>query len=129
MDYNENEWYISKDGDNQRVTSGQAQVPASLLPTVLHRLGLTPEQNLSELSLDDLAAKLKNDDWEVRVAAVRALEKMAGGTHVELLVSSLDDEDGSVRATAVQLLGDEGGRAALQQLVAGLRDPDCQLAQ
>ncbi len=124
MDYNENEWHISKDGDNQRVSSGQAQVPSSLLPTVLHRLGLTPEQTLSELSLDDLVAKLKNDDWEVRVAAVRALEKLAAGTHVELLVSALDDEDGSVRAAAVHVLGNEGERAPLQQLMAALRDPD-----
>ncbi len=124
MDYNENEWHISKDGDNQKVSSGQAQVPSSLLPTVLHRLGLTPEQTLSELSLDDLVAKLKNDDWEVRVAAVRALEKLAVGTHVELLVSALDDEDGSVRAAAVHVLGNEGERAPLQQLVAALRDPD-----
>lgn len=124
MDYNENEWYISKDGDNQKVSSGQAQVPSSLLPTVLHRLGLTPEQTLSELSLDDLAAKLKNDDWEVRVAAVRALEKLAAGTQVELLVSALDDEDGSVRAAAVHALGNEGERAPLPQLVAALRDPD-----
>jgi len=124
MDYNENEWHISKDGDNQKVASGQAQVPSSLLPTVLHRLGLTPEQTLSELSLDDLAAKLKNDDWEVRVAAVRALEKLAVGTQVELFVSALDDEDGSVRAAAVHALGNEGERAPLQQLVAALRDPD-----
>src|SRR5260370_39891894 len=75
MDYNENEWHISKDGDNQRVSSGQAQVPSSLLPTVLHRPGLTPEQTLSELSLDDLVAKLKNDDWEVRGAADRGPEE------------------------------------------------------
>src|SRR5260370_31327394 len=107
MDYNENEWHISKDGDNQRVSSGQAQVPSSLLPTVLHRLGLTPEQTLSELSLDDLAAKLKNDDWEVRVAAVRALEKLAGGTHLGLLVSSLGHGGRCVRAAADHVPWDE----------------------
>src|SRR5260370_36994212 len=111
MEYNENEWYISKDGDTQRVSSGQAQVPSSLLPTVLHRLGLTPEQNLSELSLDDLAAKLKNDDWEVRVAAVRALGKLAGGAHEELLVSSLEGQNRAVRAADMELLGSEGMRA------------------
>src|SRR5260370_11741842 len=100
MDYNENEWHISKDGDNQRVSSGQAQVPSSLLPTVLHRLGLTPEQTLSELSLDDLVAKLKNDDWEVRVAAVRALEKIAAATPTELLASPLGDQNAAPRAPA-----------------------------
>src|SRR5258708_39804587 len=118
MDYNENEWYISKDGDNQRVSSGQAQVPSSLLPTVLHRLGLTPEQTLSELSLDDLAAKLKNDDWEVRVAAVRALENLAVGTPAELLVSALVHEEGAVHATAVHVMGNEGGRVPLERIGA-----------
>src|SRR5260370_39903389 len=100
MDYNENEWHISKDGDNQRVSSGQAQVPSSLLPTVLHRLGLTPEQTLSELSLDDLAAKLKNDDWEVRVAAVRALEELAVGTHLAPVVSGPGQGERRLRAPA-----------------------------
>src|SRR5258708_19878344 len=105
MDYNENEWHISKDGDNQKVSSGQAQVPSSLLPTVLHRLGLTPEQTLSELSLDDLVAKLKNDDWEVRVAAVRALVKLAGGTPLQPPTPALGDKDRSVRAARGNVRG------------------------
>src|SRR5258708_33980002 len=109
MDYNDNEWHISKDGDNQRVSSGQAQVPSSLLPTVLHRLGLTPEQTLSELSLDDLVAKLKNDDWEVRVAAVRALEKRGAGPPRENLASAPGGENGAGRAAAWRDTGDAGG--------------------
>src|SRR6266566_2312309 len=58
-----NGWRISHNGDNSRGSSRDAGVPSSLLPNVLHRLGLTPEQALSELSFDDLVAKLKSDDW------------------------------------------------------------------
>lgn len=124
MEYKDNKWYISQNGHNKRGSLGNTQVPSSLLPTVLHRLGLTPEQALSEILVDDLIARLKSDDWEVRVAAVRALGKLNTGASVELLASALDDEDGSVRAAAVHALGNVGKQVPLQGLVAALRDFD-----
>ena len=69
MEYNENEWHISQNGHNPGGQAEHVQVPSSLLPDVLHRLGLSPEQALSEIAVDDLVANLKSDDWEVRVAA------------------------------------------------------------
>src|SRR5947209_20165220 len=101
MEYNENEWHISQNGHNQGGSSDHVQIPSSLLPDVLHRLGLSPEQALSEIVVDDLVANLKSDDWEVRVAAVRTLRKLDTSAHVELLASALDDADGSVRADTV----------------------------
>ena len=124
MEYNENEWHISQNGNNTRGSRRDTQVPSSLLPTVLHRLGLLPEQALSEIEADELVAKLKSDDWEVRVGAVRALGKLGTGVPVELLASVLDDEDGSVRAAAVYALGQVGKRAPLNRLVGALHDPD-----
>jgi hypothetical protein len=124
MEYNENEWHISQNGHNTRGSSEHVQVPSSLLPDVLHRLGLSPEQALSEIAVDDLVANLKSDDWEVRVAAVRILGKLDTGAPVELLASVLDDADGSVRAAAVHALGQVGKRAPLHLLVAALHDPD-----
>src|SRR5712692_6215760 len=124
MEYKDNEWHISQDGDNTKGSLKNASVPSSLLPTVLYRLGLTSEQALSELSVDDLRTKLKSSDWEVRVAAVRALGKLDTDAHLELLVSALDDEDESVRAAAVHVLGKGGGRASLDRLVLALRDSD-----
>ncbi len=124
MQNKEDERHISQDGDNTAGSLGNARVPSSLLPTVLHRLGLLPEQALPETSLDDVIAPLKSDDWEVRIAAVRALEKLETADSVELLVSALDDEDGSVRAAAVHALGNAGKQAPLHRLVAALGDAD-----
>jgi len=119
-----NGWRISHNEDNSRGSSRDAGVPSSLLPNVLHRLGLTPEQALAELSFDDLVAKLKSDDWNVRAAAVRALGKRDAAVPIELLVSVLDDEDESVRAAAVHVLGKIARQASLDRLVAALHDAD-----
>ena len=124
MENNSNGWRISHNEDNSRGLSRDAEVPSSLLPNVLQRLGLTPEQALSELAFDDLAAKLKSDDWKVRAAAVRALGKRDTDVPIELLVSVLDDEDESVRAAAVHVLGKAARRASLDRLVAALHDAD-----
>lgn len=119
-----NGWRISHNEDNSRGSSRDAGVPSSLLPNVLHRLGLTPEQALAELSFDDLVAKLKSDDWNVRAAAVRALGKRDAAVPIELLVPVLDDEDESVRAAAVHVLGKVARQASLDRLVAALHDAD-----
>ena len=119
-----NGWRISHNDDNRRGSSRDAEVPSSLLPGVLHRLGLTSEQPLSELSFDDLVAKLKSDDWNVRATAVRALGKRDADVPIELLVPVLDDEDESVRAAAVHVLGKVARRASLDRLVAALHDAD-----
>src|SRR6266702_3746116 len=124
MENNVNGWRISHNEDNSRGLSRDAEVPSSLLPNVLQRLGLTPEQALSELAFDDLAAKLRSDDWKVRAAAVRALGKRDTDVPIELLVSVLDDEDESVRAAAVHVLGKVARRASLDRLVAALHDAD-----
>src|SRR6266702_6350967 len=124
MENNSNGWRISHNDDNSRGLSKDAEVPSSLLPNVLQRLGLTPEQALSELSFDDLATRLKSDDWKVRAAAVRALGKRDADAPIELLVPVLDDEDESVRAAAVHVMGKAARQASLDRLVAALHDTD-----
>ncbi len=124
MEDKQNEWHSSLNGNNTRGPSGNAQVPSSLLPTVLHRLGLPPEQARSELSFDDAKVRLTSDDWEVRVAAVRALGKLDMAASIALIMSALDDQDGSVRAAAVHVLGNLGKQAPFDRLVAALHDAD-----
>jgi hypothetical protein len=124
MENNVNRWRISHNEDNSRGTSRDTEIPSSLLPNVLHRLGLVPEQALSELPFDDLVAKLKSDNWNVRAAAVRALGKREADVPMELLVPVLDDEDETVRAAAVHMLGKAARRASLDRLVAALHDAD-----
>jgi len=124
MEDKTNERYSSLNDNNSRGSSMNAQVPSSLLPTVLHRLGLPPEQTRAELSLDDAKASLNSDDWEVRIAAVRALGKMDSVTSVALIATALDDPDGSVRAAVVHTLGNIGKQSALYWLISALHDPD-----
>lgn len=124
MENNINGWRISHNEDNSRGTSRDTEIPSSLLPNVLHRLGLAPEQTLSELSFDNLVVKLKSDDWHVRAAAVRALGKRDADVPIDLLVPVLDDEDETVRAAAVHVLGKAAQRASLDRLVAALHDAD-----
>jgi HEAT repeats len=100
------------------------QVPPSLLPGVLHRLGLTPEQTRQEMSIEEAIIKLKSNAWEERVLALRLLEKRAAAVPVELLEAALEDEDSAVRAAAVHAMGCVGKRAPLHRLVQTLHDSD-----
>src|SRR5215470_6569339 len=122
MEDNEYEEQISQQSNTPDGSSQHAQVPPSLLPTVLQRLGLTPEQAQPAPSLEDLRVQLKSDDWVMRISAVRAMGKLDAASSVELLLSALDDQDGSVRAAAVQVLGNMGKRVPLHGLVTALYD-------
>ncbi len=124
MEDNKHEEQSIQESDVIDGSSEHAHVPASLLPTVLQRLGLAPEQARPEPSLDELRVQLRSDDWVVRVATVRAVGKLGSAIASELLLSVLDDQDSSVRAAAVQALGSVGKRVPLHRLVAALRDTD-----
>lgn len=122
MKYKDDEWRINQNDDNKTGSSSNAQVPPSLVPNVLHRLGLAPEQTPAEISAEEWIAKLKSGDWERRAAAVRALGRREHDVPVELLVSALDDEDESVRAAAVHALGNIGKWVPLRRLTEALHD-------
>ena len=124
MEDKQNEWHSILSGNNTLGSAGNAQVPSPLLPTILHRLGLPPEQVRPELSFDVAKVRLTSDDWQVRIAAVRALGKLDTAASVALIVSALDDQDGSVRAAAVHVLGNLGKQAPFDRLVAALHDAD-----
>jgi hypothetical protein len=123
MEDNANKDIISQQKNDPARSPDPLQVPPSLLPRVLHRLGLTPEQAQRELSVEEVIVKLKSSDWEERARAVRLLGKLATAP-VELLESALDDEDGAVRAAAVHTMGNIGKRAPLHRLVQALHDSD-----
>jgi len=122
MENNENEWYRNQDGDGK--SDASAQVPSSLLPTVLYRLGLTSEPASSETPVESLVARLKSENWEERASAVRALGKLGKGAPVEELMPALQDEDASVRAAVVHVLGILGKRVPLHLLIVALSDAD-----
>jgi HEAT repeats len=124
MDYDENERPFGLHDDHAGAELEHIQPPVSLLPGVLHRLGLSPEQPPAKTALDDVRTGLASDDWQLRVAAVRALGTLDPATSSELLLDALGDADRSVRAAAVHALGKGYARGSLQRLVEALDDPD-----
>jgi HEAT repeat protein len=125
MQDNENEWRGPQDDDNEGIEE-EPQVPPTLLPNVLQRLGLTPELLVDgfELSVDDLMAKLRSASWEERVVAVRALGKLEHAVPIGMFASVRHDEDATVRAATVHVLGNMGEGTPLSWLVEALQDAD-----
>ena len=122
MEYAGNEQPSFHD-EGQLHSQEQATVPASLLPSVLSRLGLGDRPALSLNQADELGAALKHEASTVRVAAVRALEQ-EGTSSIELLVTALQDSAWEVRAVAVWALGKLGEQAPLEALLGALADED-----
>ena len=130
-------------------------VPATLLPTVLSRLGLGDrpmaggDQTVAALrdekshvrvaavrslgerrevsSLQFLVSALHDPAWEVRAAAVWALSAFGGQAPAEVLIEALDDEDGSVRAAALRVLAGVRGHVPSESLERMLDDTDWQV--
>ncbi len=126
MQDNENEWSSRPEDDDREGLEEEPQVPSTLLPAVLQRLGLTPGLLVEdfELSVDDLIAKLRSASWEERVVAVRALGKLEHAVPIGMFSSVRHDEDATVRSATVHVLGTMGERTPLSWLVEALQDAD-----
>ena len=74
--------------------------------------------------LDKLSILVKDEDVDVRKAAVHALAKAGSRAGLNHLVLALVDEDPDVRSAAAQALGRVGGPEVLDLLMLVLRDDD-----
>jgi WD40 repeat protein len=99
-------------------------VPASLLPSVLSRLGLGEMTSLSLTGVDNQLAALKDDEIPVRVAAVRSLGVQREASAIEPLMAALHDSAWEVRTAAVWALGKFGEQAPLEALMMATDDED-----
>jgi hypothetical protein len=99
-------------------------VPASLLPSVLSRLGLGDMTSVSLTGGDKQLTALKDEEIPVRVAAVRSLEEYREASAVESLLAALNDSAWEVRAAAVWVLGKFGEQAPLEALERATDDED-----
>jgi WD40 repeat protein len=99
-------------------------VPASLLPSVLSRLGLGDMTSLTFTGIDKQLAALKDEEIPMRVAAVRSLGEHREANAVESLVAALHDSAWEVRAVAVWELGKFGEQAPLEALMRAMDDED-----
>jgi WD40 repeat protein len=102
----------------------QSTVPASLLPSVLSRLGLGDITSLSQTGVDKQLAALKDEEIPMRVAAVRSLGEQREASAIELLLAALHDPAWEVRAVAVWALGKFGEQAPLEALMQAANDAD-----
>ena len=102
----------------------QGTVPASLLPSVLSRLGLGDMASLSFTGVDTQLAALKDAEIPVRVAAVRILGEQAEASTIGPLVAALHDSAWEVRAAAVWALGKFGEQAPREALMRATDDED-----
>jgi len=102
----------------------QSTVPASLLPSVLSRLGLGDITSLSQTGVDKQLAALKDEEIPMRVAAVRSLGEQREASAIELLLAALHDPAWEVRAVAVWALGKFGEQAPLEALMRATNDAD-----
>jgi WD40 repeat protein len=102
----------------------QSTVPASLLPSVLSRLGLGDITSLSQTGVDKQLAALKDEEIPIRVAAVRSLGEQKEASAIELLLAALHDPAWEVRAVAVWALGKFGEQAPLEALMRATNDAD-----
>jgi HEAT repeats len=127
--------------DHEQQDAEHVAVPASLLPSVLRRLGLedTPTTRIDEqiavlrneerrpheaASLELCAAALHDPAWEVRAAAVWALRAYGEQAPVEALLNALTDEDSSVRAAVLRTLSGMSGHVSREPALRLLHDAD-----
>jgi serine/threonine protein kinase len=158
MEYKDDERpSLNGNGTGPLESPQHAAVPATLLPTVLSRLGLGDrpmargDQAVTALrdekshvrvaavrslgehrevsSLQFLVSALHDPAWEVRAAAVWALSAFGGHAPVEALIEALDDEDGSVRAAALRVLAGTRGQVPPESLARMLHDTDWQVRE
>ena len=99
-------------------------VPASLLPSVLSRLGLRDMTSLSLTGIDKQLAALKDEEIPVRVAAVRSFGEQREASALESLLAALHDSAWEVRVAAVWALGKFGEQAPLEALMSATDDED-----
>ena len=122
MEYKDDERpALNGNGTGKLESLQHAAVPATLLPTVLSRLGLGDRPMARG---DQAGAALRDENSHVRVAAVRSLGERREVSALQFLVSALHDPAWEVRAAAVWALGAFGGHAPVESLLEALADED-----
>ena len=105
------------------------QVPDTLLANVLARLEQRQAYIQTNLPLQDLVAGLNHPAWEIRTAAIQALDSSITTDTLHYLLPALEDEHRLVRVAALRALSRMEKRAPLEYLLHALRDNDWEVRE
>ena len=92
------------------------EAPSSLLAGVLSRLKQSERYIAAQRSRQALLKALEHPQWEIRAAAVQAIEKLGPQAALDPLLGVLQDEHPLVRAAAVHALGSLAEQTPEQQI-------------
>ncbi len=92
------------------------EAPSSLLAGVLSRLKQSERYIAAQRSRQALLNALEHPQWEIRAAAVQAVEKLGPRAALDPLLGVLQDEHRLVRAAAVHALGSLAEQTPEQQV-------------
>ena len=85
--------------------------------------------NIGSPAISPLIDALKDNNPDVRWAAIRALGKLGDPSAVKPIIKALRDEDSGVRKTAAEALGKIGDARATVALIAAVDDEDWSVRQ
>jgi hypothetical protein len=105
------------------------QVPETLLANVLARLEQRQAYTQPNLPSQDMIAGLNHPAWEIRTAAIQALDSSSTTDMLHSLLLALEDEHRLVRVAALRALSRMGKRAPLEHLLHALRDNDWEVRE
>lgn len=113
----------SQAGQHTRASSDLSNGHQRQASPILSYLGLGKDV-LPDIHGEALLAALNDEQWSVRVAAVRKLEGLGEHAPLEPLLTALNDEKQAVRAAAAFVLGSLGERVPIEPLLTALHDPE-----
>jgi hypothetical protein len=105
------------------------QVPATLLANVLSRLEQRQTYMQPNLPSQDILAGLNHPAWEIRAAAIQALDSSITTDMLRCLLPALEDEHRLVRVAALRALSRMKKGAPLEHLLPALRDDDWEVRE
>ena len=103
--------------------AGVSDDPASFVPAVLGRLGLSSAAHSPATSEEQGLKALHHPAWSARLEAVQHMERLTGPVQLAALLHAVRDEHENVREAATRALGSLASQEAVEALVGALRDP------
>ncbi len=81
-------------------------------------------EHAAKMAVEQLSTKLSAENWQARLAAVQALQRVREWVPVESVLAFSHDKKSEVRRAIVELLGSLGERVPVDALLSALGDED-----